>query len=499
MATEFDDTRDYAPFIRDSMTMRSGNSFVNRWSEQTLAALRASGFLDNMVDGTVPPTIDKLWLDKNTDPAVLKEWDPVGLAWMKVTSQTLFGRVPFRGNWEASPIYRPGDLVFYGTNIWVARQPSQNHIPVDDAYWDIFINGSSYATSAQGAKADAALPRLDPLFLAGATRYPTSIGQRFDNSALIAGNTLAGKNIVAGAAAIDGLTWVNTIMPGTDGAGVVTSYSISPNGKYATVSAVRSSDNPGAASYLIGDAVVAQHDNTSIAHNMWGRYIHGWITATAATGGLFLNEESSICNLGAASTVKTPWDLRLGAPNADQKANLRLTAGTGTPANDITCALQIINNNAKYKSAIIIGSDALDTSSGYADALAFSTNHGISVYSPSNTTLMWKIFCNVTSTAAQGNLIFGDGVVSLTNADFNVNTNLKGYKVQGTQVVGARKTGWVADSGTAKRSANTTYSGTAEASYTQGTIQTLMNVVRDISQTVKAIKDDHISHGLIGA
>jgi hypothetical protein len=73
------------------------------------------------------------------------------------------------------------------------------------------------------------------------------------------------------------------------------------------------------------------------------------------------------------------------------------------------------------------------------------------------------------------------------------------YRVAGTQVVGARQTGWAADTGTAKKTANATYSGTAEASYTQATIQALMNAVRDLSQTQKALKDALIAHGLIGA
>lgn len=75
------------------------------------------------------------------------------------------------------------------------------------------------------------------------------------------------------------------------------------------------------------------------------------------------------------------------------------------------------------------------------------------------------------------------------------------YYVNGLQVVRARFTGWSVDTGTAKRTANATYSGTAEAGYTQATIQTLMDAVRDLSQTVKALKDDlHATagHGLIG-
>lgn len=78
-----------------------------------------------------------------------------------------------------------------------------------------------------------------------------------------------------------------------------------------------------------------------------------------------------------------------------------------------------------------------------------------------------------------------------------------GYKlsVNALPVVGARKTGWAVDTGTAKRTANATYSGTAEVGYTQATIQTLMDAVRDLSQTVKALKDDlhgTAGHGLIG-
>ncbi|MBO9108720.1 hypothetical protein J5288_08395 [Agrobacterium sp. S2/73] len=70
--------------------------------------------------------------------------------------------------------------------------------------------------------------------------------------------------------------------------------------------------------------------------------------------------------------------------------------------------------------------------------------------------------------------------------------------IQGTQVVTSRRTGWAADTGTPKRTANATYSATAEPAYTQATIQALMDKVRDLSQTIKAMKDDLLTHGLIG-
>lgn len=138
-ATEFNDASHYGFFFAGE-TLRNGNGWRVRQSALVLAALRSAGLLDNMVDGTVPPATDKLWLDKNTDPPVLKEWNPVGAAWEQVTSQTLFGRVPWQGEWQSSWIYRRADVVSYQGRIWIAVQPSQNHPPAEDAYWDLFLD-----------------------------------------------------------------------------------------------------------------------------------------------------------------------------------------------------------------------------------------------------------------------------------------------------------------------------------------------------------------------
>ncbi|MDW9902030.1 hypothetical protein GOA77_09140 [Sinorhizobium meliloti] len=139
VTTEFNDASHYG-FFFSGETLRNGNGWRVRQSALVLAALRSAGFLDNMVDGTVPPATDKLWLDKNSDPPVLKEWNPVGAAWEQVTSQTLFGRVPWRGEWDSSWIYRRGDVVSYDGSIWIAVQQSQNHTPAEDAFWDLFLS-----------------------------------------------------------------------------------------------------------------------------------------------------------------------------------------------------------------------------------------------------------------------------------------------------------------------------------------------------------------------
>ncbi|PST27214.1 hypothetical protein C7U60_02715 [Mesorhizobium plurifarium] len=139
MSTEFSDSQHYG-FFMSGTTLTSGNGFYIRWSEVVLASLRAAGFLDNMEDGTLPPSdLSKLWLDKNFDPALLKEWNPIGATWEQVTNQTLFGRVPWRGPWESSATYRRADVVSYQGRIWIAVQPSQNHAPAEDAHWDLFL------------------------------------------------------------------------------------------------------------------------------------------------------------------------------------------------------------------------------------------------------------------------------------------------------------------------------------------------------------------------
>jgi hypothetical protein len=79
----------------------------------------------------------------------------------------------------------------------------------------------------------------------------------------------------------------------------------------------------------------------------------------------------------------------------------------------------------------------------------------------------------------------------------------------GTQVVGARDTGWAADTGTAKKTAtaayvpgaNLTYSAAyvqAEQTATSTRLQLIESALRDATQEIKALKDALIAHGLIG-
>lgn len=91
MPTEFDDSAHWG-FFTTGTTLTSATGKYVRMSELALAALRAAGLFDNMVDGTVAPATNKFWLDKNFDPAQLKEWDPIGSSWERITFARMFER-----------------------------------------------------------------------------------------------------------------------------------------------------------------------------------------------------------------------------------------------------------------------------------------------------------------------------------------------------------------------------------------------------------------------
>jgi hypothetical protein len=71
--------------------------------------------------------------------------------------------------------------------------------------------------------------------------------------------------------------------------------------------------------------------------------------------------------------------------------------------------------------------------------------------------------------------------------------------VGSSQVLTTRVTGWTADTGTAKRTANATYTAAAVSNPpTQAEVQAIANALQDVSQALKALKDDLLTHGLIG-
>lgn len=96
------------------------------------------------------------------------------------------------------------------------------------------------------------------------------------------------------------------------------------------------------------------------------------------------------------------------------------------------------------------------------------------------------------------------------NASLTGNFDVSGYySVATVQVVGARITGWVADTGTAEKTSHATYTAgttlTFSAAYVQAELTALATRLAAVEAALqgatrgqKAIKDGLITHGLIG-
>lgn len=74
------------------------------------------------------------------------------------------------------------------------------------------------------------------------------------------------------------------------------------------------------------------------------------------------------------------------------------------------------------------------------------------------------------------------------------------YRVGANKVVGARETSWTALAGTAKKGGGATYAApTISNPPTQAEVQAMADALQDAHQTIKALTDALIAHGLIGA
>ena len=202
---------------------------------------------------------------------------------------------------------------------------------------------------------------------------------------------------------------------------------------------------------------------------------------------------------GTNVTIANPWALYVNTGNVRIGGNLTYTgAGTfGTSVGDS----HLFNGQATFVESAGAAITLKDSnSSGTAAAVEMSIVDQdnalvarIGMESSANDDLY------VHSVAGIVRLMAADALQATVTTDGINLVAGNWYAVNGTQVVAARKTGWSADTGTASRAAQATYAGTAEAAYTQATIQALMDAVQNLSRTQKALKDDLIAHGLIGA
>jgi hypothetical protein len=176
-----------------------------------------------------------------------------------------------------------------------------------------------------------------------------------------------------------------------------------------------------------------------------------------------------------------------GGQGPDQCLSPSLTIG-GVKGADGTAFFGGVRLRADLGNIVVSG--GLDT----ADRISISGSASGLIINSRDTGSAYQLFNSA------GVLGFHNGTMRVQmDAAGNVNLATGVLKVGNTQVLSTRDTGWAADTGTAKKTSNATYLGTAEATYTQATIQALMDKVRDLSQTIKSLKDALLAHGVVGA
>ncbi len=332
---------------------------------------------------------------------------------------------------------------------------------------------------------------------------------------------------------------VNSIIAGVgdaDGAGA-------PYGVFGAVRTPAGATNTG----VIGITSFVKGRGTSGSSIAWGAYIDAVKGAAANTSVQAM--EIEITNLNSTpATYLTPYS----SFSQGRTMGLQLGAGGDATVNptsyDVETAWMLFNNGARFRNGIVFRNDSLtaDATTSYQHAILMASKQRLEWYIDASN-IGFAIHGELATAANRHFLIAEDAGLSLYGGvtgkklastafvasavnyilqtptitgsnpslsaagdDTNLDILIVGKGTGGGRLMGgglakfrwtdaalgffgstsAQKTGWAVDTGTAKRTANATYSGTAEAAYTQATIQTLMNAVRDATQTIKALKDD---------
>lgn len=252
------------------------------------------------------------------------------------------------------------------------------------------------------------------LTIAEVMRWQASGGVSIGNAAFNAtdpgaGNlAVQGNSFAASRGAGVASAWPNTYLPGIAGANAVLDYDIAPAGNFFGIraTAFRSSDNNQATPQnLLNNVDLTVADHTTVAHLLWGRYTQVNVTPTGKYTILF-GGEISISNQGAAATALDPFTtVQTGAI-----PGLRIDNGTGSASANASVALDIVNNGGKFIRGIRITQDALDISSGIADALAMGPDHSLTWYK-SLGAYSWRIFNN--AAAGQNQIVLGNDTLDL--------------------------------------------------------------------------------------
>ncbi len=303
------------------------------------------------------------------------------------------------------------------------------YIDTNNGSTDTFVSGGDTARTWYRSSADRALGRRA---FAGTNIYPNDVpgaSSRYDPNSSFKANTVGAKNLLLGASAKDGGTWVEAYMPGDDAVGRTLHYAIADGHGYTMVNALRSSDFASSVrDFLITDVTVMVADHQTVAHTLWNRYDHGIITATGLFA-QFYNEEKSLQNLAADAGSLDPFTAAVGGDRTRVAVNLHLTSGinAGIPSNLLSAAIDVSANGGRYRRGIVVAADALDTTGGTADAVAMAINHALTWYVSDGAgagKAVWKMFNN-SGSGTLSQIILGANNLWVAAADIAVSSGRK--------------------------------------------------------------------------
>lgn len=289
-----------------------------------------------------------------------------------------------------------------------------------NATGDVTLGGSLNLPS-KAAKTVFAAPNASagvPLFrLLVTTDIPT--GTTGANIPLLSGTNVWGGSQTVGAPIS---SWLVGKLSGTVTYNKINAISTpSVNQGFAISQAsARTSDEliTGSNHNVISEAAYMLVDNTVQPHMGWARYTATEIEPTALTPQLVLGEENSVKNNGVDAVFADPFSLAGGANPAGTVMGHRVTSGWGTASNLISAYFNGNWNGGKARAGMIFGSDSLDTTSGYAPALAMAFNQGLSWYKGTGA-LTWRMFAN--SNQGDSQIVMGNNTYDMYLASSSVN------------------------------------------------------------------------------